>query len=185
MIQFITDISNFLHTFDWGGFFSDARIVFIILDILLFLGFIYSFKEAWKFRPPIEGEFVEGEGNGSVESEAKKRTFSFDVESFRKNWVDIENKVREGTPHSLVLGVISADNLVDAALKQMGLEGEHMADRLQKIKESDFEEIEDLWRAHKIRNELVHTPGFEIKRNEAEEMLRVYESFLRTIRALK
>ncbi len=177
---------HFFQTINWEALYGDFRVAFIVLDVILFVTTIIYFAKGWGIRPPIEGEFeeegVEGKAEGSV-TEAK--SFSFNTATFAAHWSGIEEKAREGTPQALILAVISADNLVDSALKQMGLGGEHMADRLQHLTYDDFSQIEDLWRAHKIRNELVHTPGFELKKGEAEEILRVYESFLRTIRALK
>lgn len=157
----------------------------MILDGILFAGFIFAFAKGWETRVPLE-EVLNGSGEEEKKREkTEKKSYSLNTHAFKKNWQEIEVKVGEGTPHSLVLAVISADNLVDDALKQMGFVGEHMADRLQQITYDDFNQLEDLWKAHKIRNELVHTPGFELKKREAEEMLRVYESFLRTVRALK
>jgi hypothetical protein len=177
---------HFFQTVNWEGLYGGFRIVFIVLDVILFVAAIIYFAKGWRIRPPIEGEFKEEGGEAEeMGGEEMKKEFVFNTANFAAHWAGIEEKAREGKAQSLMLAVISADNLVDSALKQMGLPGEHMADRLQHFTYDDFNQIEDLWRAHKLRNELVHTPGFELKKEEAEEMLRVYESFLRTIRALK
>ncbi len=177
---------HFFEAINWEGLYGGFRIAFIVLDAILFVAAIIYFAKGWEIRPPIEGEFEEEGIEGKKEgSGAEAKPFSFNTANFAAHWSGIEEKAREGKAQSLMLAVISADNLVDSALKQMGLPGEHMADRLQHFTYDDFNQIEDLWRAHKLRNELVHTPGFELKKEEAEEMLRVYESFLRTIRALK
>ncbi len=178
-------MTQFFLTFNWQGLYEGLRVVFIILDAVLFVAFVLVFFKAWKLRPPIESEFEENAEIAPVGGEPEEKKFAFNTANFAAHWSGIAEKAREGTPQSLVLAVISADNLVDTALKQMGLEGEHMADRLQHFTYDDFNQIEDLWRAHKLRNELVHTPGFQLKKGEAEEILRVYESFLRTLRALK
>lgn len=177
---------HFFETINWQGLYAGLRVVLIILDAVLFAAFVFVFFKAWKLRPPIEGEFEEDFGEASPSAAGpEKKEYRLNASVFTAHWAGIEEKAREGTPQALVLAVISADNLVDAALKQMGLEGEHMADRLQHFTYDDFNQIEDVWKAHKLRNELVHTPGFQLKKGEAEEILRVYESFLRTLRAIK
>lgn len=176
---------QFFLTFNWQGLYEGLRVAFIVLDAILLIAFIFTFFRAWELRPAIESEFEENPEIAPAGEKPEEKKFAFNTANFAAHWSGIEEKAREGTPQSLVLAVISADNLVDTALKQTGLEGEHMADRLQHFTYDDFNQIENLWRAHKLRNELVHTPGFQLKKGEAEEILRVYESFLRTLRALK
>ncbi|MDP3975076.1 MAG: hypothetical protein Q8P88_02220, partial [Candidatus Jorgensenbacteria bacterium] len=85
---------------------------------------------------------------------------------------------------SYVLAIIEADKLVDDALKTSGLQGEHMADRLEKLRVEDYPTLDRLWRAHRVRNELVHTPDFGINEGDAKDVLRVYEKFLKELGAL-
>ncbi len=172
----------------WQGIFNVLRIIFIVLDALLAGGFIFSVIKGWGMRVPLEKELNGSEGTEEGEKTAvfpKEKKHVFNTTAFKRHWTDVEQKASAGTAQSLHLAIIAADNLADQALKDMKLPGEHMADRLQRLTEEDFNQLEDLWRAHKLRNELVHTPGFELEKGEAEEMLRVYESFLRTMRALK
>lgn len=188
MTQLIQEIGSFLGGIPWRGVFDVMRVLFIVLDVMLLGGFVFSVAKGWKTRVPLEEElngYEKGEEKKETTEEVKGKEHHFNTAAFKRHWAEVEKKASEGTPQALHLAVIAADNLADEALKEMELPGEHMADRLQHLTEEDFNQLEDLWRAHKLRNELVHTPGFELKKGEAEEVLRVYESFLRTMRALK
>ncbi len=180
MGSFFSGIGNFFVDFPWEGLFSAARVVFIVLDILLFLALLLAFWKGWKFRPDLEMDF-----RGRIKERKEKKIVSVDRARVKSHWEKIEKDAVSAPPHSMKLGVIAADNLVDSVLVTLGLPGEHMADRLQGLNLEELETLEDLWRAHKIRNQLVHTPGFEISEKEGKEMLDAYRSFMKELGALE
>ncbi len=178
MPAFLTNIFNFFVSFPWEGFYYVMRVVFIVLDIALFVGLIMVFPKARKYRPDLPSSF-------RAEKSEVADNSAFDADMFRKHWEKIQNGAFITPPQSLTLAIMAADNLVGDALKQMGLKGENIADRLEQLSPQRFKTLNDLWRAHKIRNDLVHTVGFEVKDSEAKEILDIYESFLMEIGALK
>lgn len=178
MPAFLIDISNFFVSFPWEGFYYAMRVVFIVLNIALLVGLIMVFPKAWKYRPDLPSSFRAKKSEMADES-------VFDTDTFHKHWEKIQHEAFITPPQSLTLAIMAADNLVGDALKQMGLEEENIADRLGQLSPQRFKTLNDLWRAHKIRNDLVHTVGFEIKDSEAKEILDTYESFLKEIGALK
>ncbi len=180
MGSFFSGIGNFFTSFPWEGLFSVARVVFIVLDILLLVAFCFAAWKAWKFRPDLEMNF-----RGGIKEKKEKKALPVDRARVKNHWEKIKKDAVSAPPHSMKLGVIAADNLTDSVLQTIGLPGEHMADRLQELDLEELETIEDLWRAHKIRNQLVHTPGFEISKKEGEEMLDAYEAFLKELGALQ
>ena len=179
-MTFLTNIYQSLANFPWEGFYYTARIVFIALDVVLFIGFIWVLKKAWEYRPDLVSSFRRREEKVITEAELK-----FNVPRYTSHWKAIKDKSTTNPPESLTLAIVAADNLVGDALDEMGLEGEHIADKLEKLNPRELKTLNNLWRAHRIRNDLVHTTGFEIKGDEASEVLNIYESFLKEIGALK
>ncbi len=179
MSSFFSAIGDFFTNFPWEGLFSVARVVFIVLDVLLFIAFCLALWKGWGFRPDLEMNF-----RGRIKEGEKKKAFPVDRVRVKGYWEKIKKDAESAPPHSMKLGVIAADNLVDSVLQTIGLPGEHMADRLQGLDLEELETLEDLWRAHKIRNQLVHTPGFEISEKEGRTMLDTYEAFLKELGAL-
>ncbi len=179
MPSFLTNIYVSLVGFHWPVILYWSRIVFTVLDAVLVVAFVVVFAKARKFRPVLMPRLdVSGEANRAAEN-------YFDIERYKEAWKKIKEKAFEAPPHSLTWGVVSADNLADNALKEMKLPGEHMADRLENLEFGDRKTLENLWRAHKIRNDLVHTQDFEISGDEAKELLDVYETFLKKLGALE
>lgn len=150
-----------------------VKVIFIIADILLAAGFLYALMQGLKYRPKFKLQ----------EKRVGKLTLRTAV--FRDRWHSVLRKFSTEYPESMRLGIIEADSLVDSILKDMGLEGEHMADRLSRIDPESFQSLQALWRAHRLRNELVHTPGFSLSSEDAKKAIADYESFLREVRILQ
>jgi len=98
---------------------------------------------------------------------------------------DVLKRIGTGTQEGLRLAIIEADKLADDALKRMGFAGEHMADRLDKISDDDLRSLDKLWRAHRIRNNVVHTPGFELSPASSRQVIEEYQAFFTEIGLLE
>ncbi|OGY98563.1 MAG: hypothetical protein A3A43_03035 [Candidatus Liptonbacteria bacterium RIFCSPLOWO2_01_FULL_56_20] len=161
--------------FDIGplrSLFDIARFIFTAVDVALIAVFFYAVFRALHFRP----KFLAG-------GRPSKKVFTLGAKLYEERWGAIMQKYAQGTPEGMRVAIIEADALVDEALKQMGLTGEHMADRLARIQPDEVTTLERLWRAHRLRNDLVHTAGFRISPQDAKNTLEDYEAFLKEIEA--
>ncbi|RJP45691.1 hypothetical protein C4587_00425 [Candidatus Parcubacteria bacterium] len=149
--------------------FGVIKGIFLILDALLAFGFVLAVVKGLKFRPHFE---IRG-------SSTRARAASQRNKFFRDRWDATMKKFMQGTPDAVRVAIIEADSLVDEALKQMSFPGEHFADRLQKLNKEDFKTLDRLWAAHRIRNDLVHTPGFFLSASDAKGVLEDYQAFLK------
>jgi hypothetical protein len=100
---------------------------------------------------------------------------------FDKKWQAILKRLKKGDDANLKLAVIEADNLFDSLLRQMNFEGKDMGERLEKLNSSQLSCLEDVWLAHKLRNRIVHEPGYHLGPSEAE---RAVESFEKAFKEL-
>lgn len=158
------------------GFYDVAAVIFILVDIALVIGFVYAFNKAWKFHPKYEIE--EGQ------TVAARRETMHDI-VMKERWHAIMTKFATGTPEAARLSIIEADALVDTALKGMQIEGEHLADRLSNLETDEIESMPRIWRAHRLRNDLVHTPGFSVTQADAERTMDDYQAFLKEIEVIE
>lgn len=100
-------------------------------------------------------------------------------------WATIQ-AMAAGGGNGLRTAVSEADKLVDHVLRQQGLSGETMGERLKaaRTRFSDRQVYDGLWRAHKLRNALAHEVGFDLVPSQAQEALSDFERALRTLGAL-
>ncbi len=168
----------------WINFFDDSekmikiwesiRISFMVADAIVIAAFVGVFVAAFKYRPHLRPEYT-----------PHKKTFTLRDAVLKERWEKIKVKIQSGTPDALRIAIIEADKFTDDVLKKMGLGGEHMADRLEKISAQEIRSLTRLWDAHRLRNNLVHTPGFQVSASEAKKALEDYEAFLKEIKVLQ
>ena len=168
-------ILDFLKSVDWISIFNTLRIIFVILDVILIWAFIYVFFQALKCRPKFLPLHYVRRG---IEKEL------IDKKEFKNRWEKILERVYSGRPEARLVAIIEADKMADDLLKNMGFIGEHMADRLMQISKEELKTLDKLWEAHKIRNDLVHTPGFEISESHAKDVLRNYRDFFEEVKVI-
>jgi hypothetical protein len=86
------------------------------------------------------------------------------VETERKikvEWKKIDELLKLRGPSQLRQALISADKTLDNAIRDI-VDGESMGERLKKIEPRfDRSMYNNIWEAHKLRNNLVHESGFE------------------------
>ncbi|RJQ28436.1 hypothetical protein C4571_03630 [Candidatus Parcubacteria bacterium] len=152
--------------------FGVVRTIFIVLDALLLFGFAVAVVKGLHYYPKFD---LGGSGH------PKKKTVSLRNKFFQERWTGIAKKYLVGSPDSIRVAIIEADALIDEALKQLSFPGEHLADRLEKLNPEDFKTLNRLWNAHRVRNDLVHTPGFTLSAHDAKAVLDNYEAFLKEL----
>jgi hypothetical protein len=108
-----------------------------------------------------------------------------DRSQFAARWAVIQT-MAAGSGNDLREAVSEADKLLDQALKQSGLSGDTMGDRLKSARArfSDRSINDGAWRAHKLRNALVHEVGFDLIPSQAREAIRDFERALRDLGVL-
>ncbi|MDO8676143.1 MAG: hypothetical protein Q7K16_00575 [Candidatus Azambacteria bacterium] len=108
-------------------------------------------------------------------------TSAFPKRHLNKSWQKILARLGKNDEANLRLALIEADNIFDDLLKQMRLPGESMADRLKYIDSSQVSNIDEIWRAHKLRNVIVHNSEYPITRNEMEFGVGAYQKALKEL----
>jgi hypothetical protein len=101
-------------------------------------------------------------------------------------WPGVEEALRLGTPSNLKQAVIEADKLTDYALRQLYPNEKTMGERLKVAKErfiNHRSSYEDLWYAHKIRNEIVHNPNFNLPSLEVRSLIDKFAAGLEILGA--
>ncbi len=95
-----------------------------------------------------------------------------------KKWDKVRLKAQDENESVRKVAIIEADNIIDDLIKRMGYPGKNMGERLEGIIPGQIENIEELKKAHKVRNKIIHDQDFVISVQKTQEMLGYYEKFL-------
>jgi len=113
----------------------------------------------------------------------QKPSKRLNVEHYRIKYLAIENQLKKDETSSHHLSVLNADKLVDQALRDSGIRGETMGERL-KSSVNKFSDINGLWNAHKLRNRIAHEPDAAVTYDEARYALASFKKALKDLGAI-
>lgn len=148
-----------------------ARYALMLFSVLLIISTFYALSKAIKMRPKFAHDHT-------VPAMTLRR------EELLDKWKQIRAKYDDGSADGAKVAIIQADALVDTILKNAGLEGEHMADRLMNIDKAELKSLDDIWTSHKIRNNVVHTDGFDLSSDLSARAMKGYEKFLKELKII-
>ena len=163
-------MNNILSLITSPTFLFYLKIAFIFIGALFLLGIIFLLlKNSWLKRRFLEDwtEFFIYRPFGV------KKTF--------KQWAKVLKRLDTGKEADYKLAVIEADGLLNDILKKMGYKGETMAKILEQLNATILPNIEQIWKVHKIRNNVVHDPDYKLSLEDARKVLGIYEKSFRTL----
>ena len=105
-----------------------------------------------------------------------------DQDKYRSRWLAITQNAGSSSD-SWQLAIIQADKLLDQALKERGVNGETLGERLKNAKPL-LSNLDDVWRAHKLRNRIAHEPDATVSKRNASESLKIFKRALTELGAL-
>ncbi len=110
----------------------------------------------------------------------KRSGKQLDTEHYRAKCLEIEHQLNKDDQASYQLCVINADKLVDQVLRDMGIKGKTMAERM-KNSASRYSDRNGIWKAHILRNKITHEVGVVVS---YDETLRALSSFRKALKDL-
>ena len=108
----------------------------------------------------------------------------YGLKKFIKEWKKIEERLDTGLESEAKLALIEADSLLDEALKRLGYPGESLGERLEKLAVDIMPNLSQVQEVHKIRNNIIHDPTYQLNLEEAKKALGVYQKALTNLDAL-
>jgi hypothetical protein len=93
-------------------------------------------------------------------------------------WKDISGKLKTGSESEYKMAIIEADKMLSDSLKRMGYDGPTLEEQLDKLTTIHLPGIDNIYRAHQLRNNIVHNPDFVLTTEEAKKTLGVFEKAL-------
>jgi hypothetical protein len=112
-----------------------------------------------------------------------------DQEMIRQRWQTLESQMLGSTsPAAKRQAVIEADKILDYALDRLYPNLTTTGERLKLAKENfrgRWREYDELWFAHKVRNEMVHKVDFEMPAVEVHDTISKFKKGLEVLGALR
>jgi hypothetical protein len=139
---------------------QSVTIIFFFAAILIFGGLLFVFVSIAKNSPK-----------------------ALDVEKYRSRWMSIETALSRDNSGSHILCVLNADKLLDQALRDRGVAGKTMAERMKSC-QGKWTNGNGLWAAHKVRNRLAHETDATIDYDRAKQALVAYKQGLKDLGAI-
>lgn len=105
------------------------------------------------------------------------------VEQYRTKWMQIEQQLTRSNMDSLPLAILNADKLLDQALRERGISGNSMADRMKNFQKS-WSNANAVWGAHKLRNRIAHDADVHVDYESARRALSSFKQALKDTGAI-
>ena len=96
-----------------------------------------------------------------------------------EKWLQVKKRMESANPSDWKMAVLQADGILDDLLKRMGYDGDGLGERLKKIEPEDFDSLDDVWVAHKMRNRIAHEPESQLTREDVEKAISLFEKGLK------
>lgn len=108
----------------------------------------------------------------------------FGAKKITKIWNKILKRLDSGLESEYKLAIVEADDLLDASLKKMGYAGQGLAERLNKLTSASLANIDNIYEAHKMRNNIVHNPDYHFSLEEAKTTMGEYQKAFDSLQIL-
>lgn len=131
----------------------------------------------------IAAVFVFGAILFAVISLTKKGPKNLDVSKYRSKWLTIEQQLKRDEKTTYQMCVLQADTLLDQALKDKGVTGVVMADRMKQMQQT-WSNANNVWTAHKLRNKIAHESDFVLSYQNASQALLYFKQALKDVGAI-
>lgn len=113
----------------------------------------------------------------------KRGPVGLDVEKYRSKWLQIEAALKKDEVSSYHLAVLNADKLLDQALRERGIKGDTMGERMKAAK-ATWKNANSVWASHKLRNQIAHESDVRVSHDDARRALAGFKQALKDIGAI-
>jgi hypothetical protein len=106
---------------------------------------------------------------------------SYGQRELQKQWNKIKGRTASGTESDYKLAIIDADDYLIQVLDNRGYEGDSFEESIQNAGRLMASFVDEILRAHEVRNSIVYNPDYKLSVIEAKRILDTYESAVNNI----
>lgn len=161
------DIISLTVSPSFSGTLLVLKVLFIVISFYFIISTIYCLSKSHYFQ------WLYGE---SLMDSFTKRPYG--VKKMDKVWDVIMEKLKSGLKSDYKLAVIEADGVLDEVLKKVGYKGENLEAKLKQLSPVHYPDLDKMQEVHRIRNDIVRDPDYQLGLGEAKRALAVYKKIL-------
>lgn len=147
-----------------------VKIIFVIISSILIGAIIFLLTATTWFSHRYGQDISEFRSFSSIETK-----------KLSQQWGKILKRLETGKEAEFKIAVIEADSLLEEILKRKGYEGEMMGELLKGIDSNVLPNIEHVWEAHKLRNNIVHDHSYKLRVDEAKRAISIFQESARSL----
>jgi hypothetical protein len=167
-------IADFFASERWAHLFFRIQLASGILCVVLVAAIVYLVIKSNALGAKMEAY-----------SEAfSQKSFTVPKKKMLKKWTEIQQRAQSTYEADYKLALLDADKLFDETLKIMGFAGKDMGERLKMVNSKQLSNIDDVWWAHKLRNQMVHETRSKTARGDVQRAIATFERSLKEFEAL-
>lgn len=149
-----------------NAFWTIFTIVSLLFAALFLFGLIYAYIRNAQLGE-IEEAIIKNNEKLFQELHRGKNT--------NNRWEDVEQHLATENPNDWKLAIIEADVMLDEMLNDIGYAGSSIGEKLKSASPSNFQTIDDAWKAHKVRNQIAHQGSdFVLTKRLAQDTITQY-----------
>ncbi|MDO8470866.1 MAG: hypothetical protein Q7S63_02705 [bacterium] len=103
------------------------------------------------------------------------------VPNLTRQWQRIRSMLRSANEGEYKLAIIEADGILGNTLTRLGFNQPTIAERLKQVSPAIIPNLDQIWEAHKVRNNIVHDPDYRLSLEEASKVLGYYEETFKSL----
>lgn len=168
--EFLTD---YFGSADWQGILLVLKIISVIFSCLLIVAIVLLIFRIREDRNKFIGTVSE-----------KTMAAGLSKKEMDSQWQAIFDKLESNNESEYKLAVIEADKILDGLLKDAGYQGGDMGERLKQVSPDKLPNLDELWQAHKVRNQIAHETNFQLSQSQAKRAVEIYRRALEDLEAL-
>jgi hypothetical protein len=119
----------------------------------------------------------------AIISITKNSPKTLDQDKYRSRWMAIESRLKRDDENTYTVCILEADKLLDQSLRDRGLPGKTMAERMKQC-QGKWTNGNGVWAAHKLRNRIAHETDVKVDYDRARQALIAYKQGLKDMGAI-
>lgn len=163
---------DWLYSGNLGSVKTWAMVIFLTMDFMLLVFIVFTLLRYQKLQKTVLGDTI------------TTRPVSF-KDTVRDEWAEIQKLLTSKNSSDWSMALIRADGLLNDILRNLGYEGDTMADRLKIVDPTKLKSLNEVWSAHRLRNIIVHGPTEEYPKETLVYAIKTYEHALKELGTAK